>query len=240
MGSKPSSDWNVLEHGPIEQLADNLWRVEGALPGMSLRRSMTIARRDDGTLVIHSAIAMREDRMRELEALGPPSFLVVPNHGHRLDAPAYKKRYPAIRVYAPRGGREKIAEVVAVDGTYEDFPSDGAVSLETLHGVRDGEGAMIVRSSDGVTVVLNDAVMNMDPKKDVLGWLFTTVLGSAPGPRVSRLAKLLYIEDQKAMRADLERFATMPDLVRLVVAHEKVARGPEAATALRKAATFLH
>lgn len=108
-----------------------------------------------------------------------------------------------------------------------------------LHGVGDAEGAMLVRSKDGVTVVLNDAVFNMDRKRDPLGFLFTTLLGSAPGPRVSRLVKLFYVKNRKALREDLERFADHPDLVRLVVAHEKVAKGPDAAKALKRAATYL-
>lgn len=98
---------------------------------------------------------------------------------------------------------------------------------------------MIVRSTDGITIVLNDAVFNMDKKRDPLGFLFTTLLGSAPGPRVSRLVKLLLVKNKRALRAHLERFAEQPDLVRLVVAHEKVANGPDAASALRKAATYL-
>jgi hypothetical protein len=97
MTTKPGDDWHVLPHGPLERLAENLWWVQGSLRGMSLKRVMTVARRTDGELVIHSAIAMTEDAMRELEALGEPAFLVVPNRGHRLDAPAYKRRYPSLR-----------------------------------------------------------------------------------------------------------------------------------------------
>lgn len=232
-------DWTVLEHGPLEPLADNLWRVKGALPGMSLQRAMTIVKRSDGTLLLHSVICMREPQMRELESLGIPTVMIVPNHGHRLDAPAFKKRYPGLRVYTPAGGREKVAEVVPVDGAYEDFPSDDEVRLEMLHGVKDGEGAMLVRSQDGVTVVLNDAMHNMDKKRDLLGRIFTTLMGSAPGPRISRMAKLFYIDDQPALRRDLLRYAAMPELVRLIVAHEKVAHGADAAAALREAATYL-
>ncbi|QRK11315.1 hypothetical protein JQX13_15295 [Archangium violaceum] len=239
MASKISDAWQVLPHGPIEQLAENLWRVEGSLKGMSLKRVMTVVRTRDGSLVIHSAIALAEQEQRKLEALGTPSVLLVPNRAHRLDAPAYKKRYPALRVFAPRGGRKGVEEVVPVDGTYEDFPGDDTVRLETLKGVGEEEGAMLVRSSDGTTVVLNDVVFNMDRKKDPLGWFFTTVLGSAPGPRVSRLSKLLFVKDRKALRAELERLAALPDLVRLIVAHEKVASGGEAASALRRAATYL-
>jgi hypothetical protein len=237
--TKLANEWKVLKHGPLERLADNLWRVEGTLPGMSLRRTMTVVRRADGSLLLHSPIALDDARQRELEALGTIAVLVVPNAGHRLDSPAYKARYPSAVTFCPRGGRSKIAEVVAVDGTYDDYADDGTLHFETLDGVADAEGAMLVRSEDGLTVVLNDVVMNMDTKKDVLGYLFTTVMGSAPGPRVSRLVRLLYVKDQPALRKHLERLAATPNLQRLIVAHEKVARGADAAAALRKAATYL-
>lgn len=236
---KAFTDWTVLDHGPIEELADNLWRVEGAVPRMSLRRNMVIARQGDGRLVIHNGMALGDDAMQRIESWGTPAFLLVPNAFHRLDAPAYKKRYPDLRVLTPAGARQAVEHVVAVDGSYDDFPLDPAVRLETLEGLRGREGAMIVRSADGVTIVLNDVVMNMDRKRDLLGFLFTTLLGSAPGPRVSRLSRMALVGDRKAFRAQLEALAATPELTRLVVAHEKVAHGPEAAAALRQAATFL-
>jgi hypothetical protein len=236
---KAFDNWKVLPHGPIEVLAENLRWVQGSLPGMSLKRVMTVVRLPDGRLVLHNAIALDENAMQQIEAFGTPTFLIVPNGGHRLDAPAYKKRYPALSVFAPKGARSRVEEVIAVDGTYEDFPPNEVVHFEMLHGVNDSEGAMIVQSADGITVVLNDAMFNMDRKKDPLGFLFTTLLGSAPGPRVSRLAKLVFVKDKQALRRDFERFAALPDLTRLVVAHEKIARGREAGEALRKAARYL-
>jgi hypothetical protein len=231
--------WKVLPHGPIEKLAENLWWVSGSLPGMSLKRTMTVARLADGRLVIHSAIALADSAMRELEAFGTPGFMLVPNGWHRLDAPAYKARYPSLTVLAPVNSRAKVEEMVQVDGSFHDFPADDTVRLERLGGVDDREGSMLVRSNDGLTLVLTDAVFNMDKKRDPLGYLFTTVMGSAPGPRVSRLAKLMLVKDKRALRADLERYAAQPDLTRLIVAHEKVASGPDARDALRRAATFL-
>lgn len=157
--AKNAASWRVLEHGPLEQLADNIWRVEGALPGMSLRRTMTVVRRGDGSLLLHSAIALDQVQQRRLEALGPLKVIVVPNAGHRLDAPAYKARYPEVLVVCPRGAREKVAHVVAVDLTYDDYADDGVIRCETLAGTADGEGTMIVTSTDGISVVLNDVVM---------------------------------------------------------------------------------
>jgi hypothetical protein len=233
-------EWTVLEHGKLEKLADNLWWTWGSLPRMSLKRSMVVARRADSSLVIHNAICLNEETMREIEDLGTPKHIIVPNAGHRLDAVAWKKRYPDAKFYGPKGGREAIEKVVRLNGgVYEDFPADDDIRFESLHGVNDMEGAMLVRSEDGVTVVLNDCMFNMDRKKDPLGFLFTTIMGSAPGPRVSRFAKLIYIKDKKALRRDLERFAEHPDLVRVIVAHEKVAKGKAASQALRQAATYL-
>ena len=236
----PATDaWNVLPHGPLERLADNVRWVQGSLPRISLKRVMTVARLDDGRLVIHNGIALADIQMRQLEAFGTPAFLIVPNAFHRQDAAAFKHRYPELTVLAPSGSRAKVEQKVAVDGTLEEFPPDDTVRFERLGGVADVEGAMLVRSPDGTTLVLTDAMFNMDRKRDVLGFLFTTIMGSAPGPRVTRLAKLLLVKDKAALRRDLERYAALPDLQRLVVAHEKVATGREARAALLQAATYL-
>lgn len=238
---KAYSDFNVLPHEPIVRLAENIWWLRGTLPNMSLKRTMTVVRLEgpSSPLVIHNAIALEESAMRELEAWGTPSYLLVPNGAHRLDAPAYKKRYPQLKVFAPPGSRERVREVVPVDGSYLDFPEAKELELRILPGIGETEGAMIVRSSDGRTVVLNDAVFNMDRPRDFFGSLITTVFGSAPGPRVSRLSKLVFIKDRAALKAELLALAALPDLQRLIVAHDKVSHGPEARRALETAATYL-
>jgi hypothetical protein len=238
MGST-EAEWNVLGHGPIETLAENLWWVSGDLPGMSLKRNMTVVRLPDGQLLIHNGIALNPEGMERLERWGTPSVLLVPNGMHRLDAPAYKRRYPALRVLAPVGSRKKVEQRVAVDGTYDDLPANDTVTLQTLAGTKRLEGAMVVRSADGVTVVFNDIVFNMDKKTDFLGWAFTTVMGSAPGPRMSRLAKLLLVGDKAVLRGELQGLADLPGLTRLIVAHEKVAHGADARAALVSALGYL-
>ncbi len=238
MAANPTT-WKVLPHGPIEHLAENLWRVQGSVPWMTLERVMTVVRRDDGSLLLHSAIALEDRAMDELEGLGTPAWLVVPGRYHRLDAPKYKARYPKLRVYTPRASRKEVEKLVTVDGTYEDFTPDVAVRLDTFEGTGGLEGAMVVRSKDGVTVVTNDIVFHMKKKKDVLGYLFTTLAGSAPGPRVSRLAKLAFVKNQPLLREELERYAALPDLTRLIVAHEDMASGKDAARVLREAAAYL-
>jgi len=149
------NDWEVLDHGEIEPLAENLWRVEGALPNMALRRCMVVARTTTGNLALHSAIAMDEVHMARLEALGTPTWLVVPNGWHRLDAPRYKARYPDLKVVCPKASAKMVAKKVPVDGTYDDFArldDEGTVCLEHFDAERHIEGALVVRSADGITL----------------------------------------------------------------------------------------
>jgi hypothetical protein len=218
---KAHDTWKVLPHQPVEKLEDNLWRVQGRLENMPLLRVMTLARLGDGRVVVHNAMALDDAAMKEIEAWGEPSFLVVPNGYHRLDAPAFKRRYPGIKVFCPRGARKKVEEVVAVDGTYDEFPADAAVRFEHLDGTREAEGAMIVRSGDAATVVLNDAVFNMPHGEGLTGFIFRYVTQSTGGPRVSRVAKLFVVKDRAAFAAHLGRLADTPNLRRVIVSHHR-------------------
>jgi hypothetical protein len=238
---KPAEDdtWRVLPHDPIEKVSENLWRVEGALPGMAMRRTMAVARRSDGRLALHSAIALDDPEMAELERFGEPSFLIIPNGWHRLDALRYKRRYPQLRVITPRGARKMVGKRMTVDGIFEDWPLDADVRLEPLPGVRDLEGVMRVRSADGLTVVLTDIVFNMDLPSGFRNHVYYRVMGSAPGPRIGRIQRVFMIGDKRVLKAELERYADLPELTRLVVSHGHMARGADAAAVLRTAAGTL-
>jgi hypothetical protein len=236
--AKANTTWNVQPHGPLEALSENLWRVEGSLDNMPLKRVMTIARRADGGLVIHNGIAVDDATTKAIEALGAPAFLVVPNAYHRLDAPAFKAKWPAMKVVAPRGSKKKVEEVVPVDLAYDEVPTDDAVRFEHVAGVAEGEGAMIVTSSDGVTVVLNDLVFNMPHLPGAQGFVLKHVTQSSGGPKLSRLVRWFVIKDKAAVRAELERLAALPGLVRVVVSHhETITDRP--ADALRAVAATL-
>jgi len=237
--AKPRTDWQPLPHDPIEMLAENLWWVRAPVPGISLHRTMTLVRLADRRLVIFNAVALEEAAMKEIEAWGTPTFLIVPTALHRLDGGAFKRRYPALRIFVPAGARKAIEQVLPVDGVFEDFPRDAEVMLRPVAGIKHKEGAMLVKSSDGTTVVVSDIIFNMELPKDTVGRLAIKLLGSAPGPRVSRIVKLFYCDDKAAFRQELEKLAKIPDLVRLIVGHDSVAHGPDARAALESAAQQL-
>ena len=134
-----------LSHGPLEKLADNLWVVEGELPHMPIGRKMTVIKKSTGALVPSQSNCTRRCRYaRDLETLGEIEVLLVPNGWHRIDLARYAKRYPSAAIYAPNGAVPKVEEIAKLTGTYDTFPRDAAIELETLRGVGEAEGVVKV------------------------------------------------------------------------------------------------
>lgn len=213
--------WTVLSHGSIEKLSSRLWTVSGTLPDMPLQRRMTVVRRDDDSLLIHSAIALDEDSMRELEAWGTPAQLIVPNGWHRLDAGAYLARYPKLRVYCPRAAMARVQEAVRVHGAVEDMPSDSVVSARMIDGLSSGEAVFIVRDENGVALVFNDLLFNHQHVAGAQGFVMR-MLGSTGGPKVTRVAKTMMVSDRSAVAKELVELANLPKLYALVPGHGDV------------------
>jgi len=234
---KPFDTWTVCPHGPVEKVAENLWRVAAPVPGAPFPRTMIVVKLADGRLVIHNAIALDEAQMKELEAWGQPAFLIVPSASHRIDARIYKGRYPDLRVIGPRAAKAKIDEIVHVDATEADF-GDPDVRYELVGGTGEGEGVLIVRSRDGTTLVFNDVLMNMQKLPGFGGFMMGLFGFTGPKPKVSAPSRLFLVKDSKALRADLEKRATTPDLTRLEVGHGNAVTS-DPARALRDAAATL-
>ena len=217
--------WTVQKHGEIEQLEANLWRVEGTVPGIPMKRVMTIAKLADGGLVIHSAVALDDVEMAKLDALGPVKFIVVPNGYHRLDGGAYATRYPQARVLAPRGSKKRVAQVVPNVGELSEL-SDFDVTLTTVAGTRNVEALMIVKSGNKTSLVFTDTVFNMPHKHGLPGFVLKHITQSSGGPKVSRLARLFIIKDKPAFAAQLDELAATQPVRVLVAHHETITDDP--------------
>jgi hypothetical protein len=232
--AKPFRTWTVLPHGKLTRLDEGLLTVVGELhmPTGDFPRRMTVASLADGRLVIYSAIALDDDEMTMLERYGMPSFLIVPNAIHRMDARGWKERYPDIRVIAPAGARAKVSEIVPVDATTVDF-GDPRVHFVTVRGTKEREAALLVQRPSGTTLVVNDIIWNVDHRPGVGGWLLKAAGFTGGGPKIPFLVAKKAIEDKNAFREQLELWAQSPNLRRIVVSHGDVVT-EDAPAVLRK------
>lgn len=216
------ADWKVLAHDPIEKLSPNLWRVQGSLPNMALKRVMSVAKLGDGRLVVHNAMALDEPSMQELERWGEVAFVIVPNGFHRLDAPRFEKRYPNAKFLCPAGATKDVAKKVAVHGGYDALPKDARVSLSMLAGLGGLEGLMTVREDDGTSLVFNDAIFNSPHLPGVAGFVMKHVTLSTGGPKLTRIARLFLVKDRKAFAEELTLLSSTPGLRRVIVSHHEM------------------
>jgi hypothetical protein len=217
---QPFQTWKVLPHGKLTAIDDNLLTVVGDLPMPvgGFPRRMTIARLNDGRLVIFSAIALDEPEMQALEKFGMPTFLIVPNDRHRMDAKIWKERYPRLLVLAPEGARDKVNEVVAVDTTFFDF-RDPSVRFLTVPGTEGHEAALIVSGGSGTTLVVNELIWNIDNRPGFGGWLMKVSGMTSKEPKIPGLIAMKDIKDKPALREQLEEWSKLYSLKRIIVSH---------------------
>jgi hypothetical protein len=231
------SDHKIFPHGKLEALAPNLWQVRGSM-SFPLRRNMTVYRLPDGTLLLHSVVALDEEGLRALEALGRPSVMVVPHGFHRMDAGFYRRRFPDLRVACPAEGKKRTEELCKVDGTPEELLVPLGLKVHPVTGVRMGEFAIEVDIPGGKALITNDVVGGPTPGEKVS--FVMRLIGPPAGPTlgVARIFRFRMVKDKVALRHWLHLMAENPALQIITVSH-----GPpvtsDCAAALRDAAATI-
>jgi hypothetical protein len=225
---KPNETWTVQPHGPLTRIAQDLFTVVGKLhmPLAESTRRMSVVRLSDRRLVIYSAIALDDSEMAKLELLGTPSYLIVPSDIHRLDAKAWKARYPQLKVIAPLGSIARVKEIVPVDASDVDF-GDARVTLNVVPGTDEQEFSMMVKTETGTTLIVNDLIFNL-PRQHGVGGTLLKLMGFAPGrPSMPKLVGLKLVKDKQAVREQLESWANNASLERLLVSHGEAIEQPQ-------------
>jgi hypothetical protein len=238
--AKLNRGWVVQPHDRPVMVDDGLLSVAGSIemPLGRFPRRMTVIRLASGGTAIWSAMPLDETGMREIEALGTPKFLIVPNHGHRLDVGAWKARYPDAKVIAPPEAREAVAEAAAVDAT-EDVIGDPAIQFELVDGAKADEFALRVTRDGRVTLILNDILSNVRHPQGLGAAIMARLFGfGVKRPRTSWPVRRMFVADGKGVAAQFRRWAALPGLKRIIVSHGDVIDDAPAAALERAAADF--
>jgi hypothetical protein len=227
--AKLHKKWTVLPHGSVEEVGEGILTVQGVIPlplGKFPRR-MTAVALSGGRSAIFSAMALDDRGMRRIEALGAPSFLIVPNGFHRTDAFSWKQRYPQMKVVCPPGAAKRVAKAVTVDAT-TDILDDDQVQFLIVPGTGEAEAALSVRRADGTTLVVNDIIANVRHPPGFGAQVMARLFGfGVKRPQVPREVKWLFLKDRSALAAQLREWAAVPELRRLIPSHGEIIDRPQ-------------
>ena len=197
-----------------------LWVAESRLRffGLEVGTRMSVVRLSSGDLWLHSPVGLTDDLRRGLGRLGPVRFVVCPNRMHHTFVEPYFSAYPAARVYAAPGLREK-RPVLPFHGVLGDAPEPGwAEDLDQL--IFRGERLLreVVFFHRGsrsliVTDLLQSAHLESPPLTRLAHRLYRTFQN--PGPP---LPVRFGLSNKAAARVSLERVRSW-DFDRILLAH---------------------
>jgi hypothetical protein len=203
----------IYPYSELLQIRKNVYQVRGSLP-VPVPRNMTVFRSEGGELVLYSVIAMHEDGMRALEALGTPAVMVIPHRRHQMDAPFYKARYPQLRVLAGEGARVR---EVNVDGDLTELARFG-IEAYVLPGNTYGDVVMDLPVEDGRALAVCESFGNVE-LTGVLGILMHVIGPPGGGAGVARAVRWREIRDTFALRRWLDQQAVRTDVKALLLGH---------------------
>jgi hypothetical protein len=227
---KFNDEWKVLPHGPVKAVDERIVTVEGDIPmplGKFPRR-MTVVGLSRNRSAIFSAMALKEPDMQRIEEVGKPSFLIVPNGHHRLDARIWKQRYPRLKVMCPPDARESVAQAVPVDST-DDVLGDKDVDFVIVGGTGKAEAALVVRRTGGTTLIVNDVIANVRHPRGFGAKIMARIFGfGIKGPQVPRVVKRAMVEDEQQLAAQFRQWAKFDGLRALIPSHGDIIERPAA------------
>ena len=207
----------------MRQLGPNIWIVDRPqrFYGLPVGTRMTVMRLADGSLLLHSPVALDPELRRALDALGRVRFVVAPNRVHHLYAGDVARAYPEAQLWIAPGLERKRPDLrfVAVLGDEAPDPWKDEVDQVCFRG-RPYENEVVFCHRASRTLIMCDLAFNIGPRDAAsTRWLMKLIRSYGRfGP--STLDPLL-IRDRQAARQSLERILAW-DFDRVVVAHGDV------------------
>jgi hypothetical protein len=210
----------------LHALAEHLWIVDRPqrFYGLEVGCRMTVMRLEDGSLLLHSPVALDAELRRALDALGAVRYAVAPNRFHHLYAGDVVRAYPDARLWVGPGVERKRPDLTIAGVLTDEAPEEwkGQVDQLCFRG-RPFENEVVFLHRASRTLLLCDLAFNFGPTAAAVTRILLTLIGGYGGFRTTRLDPLL-IRDRPAARHSLEQMLAW-DFDRIIVAHGDVLEG---------------
>lgn len=199
----------------LKPFGRELWIVDGpdvAIAGFHYPTRMAVIRLADGRLFIWSPIRLTETLRAQVDALGPVQHIVAPNSLHHLFLPEWASAYPAAKVYAPPGLRQKRKDIAFdADIGHQPIPDwAGQIDHVLMQGNLITTEVVFFHEPSG-TVLFTDLLQQF-PASSFSGWRALVAkldLMTGPEPAVPRKFRVAFT-NRRAARDSLAQIFVWP------------------------------
>jgi len=207
----------------LQQLDTDIWIAERPqrFYGLEVGARMTVIRLPDGSLLLHSPLALVAELRQELDAIGRVRFAVAPNRFHHLYAGEVARAYPEARLWAAPGVERKRPDLEIAGMLGDEAPEEWKHEVgQVFFRGRPFENEVAFLHRASRTLILCDLAFNFGPRTAPFTRVLMRLLGGYGRFGTSSLDRFL-IRDRQAARQSLERILAW-DFDRVVVAHGDV------------------
>jgi hypothetical protein len=207
----------------LREIAEELWTAEAelAVGGMPLAIRMTVLRRPDGSLILHSPIDIDDALAAQLDALGEVRELLAPNRFHHLYLFGAERRWPGARLWGAPGLPDKRPDLIFDELLGDVTPPALADTIETrLFAGLPMASEVVCFHPRSRTLIVTDLVFNIHHTRSRLSKLYLRASGAWQRCAQTPLIRAL-VRDRSAARRSLERIFEW-DFDRLIMAHGEI------------------
>ncbi len=222
----------------LNELADGVWVAWApqSFYGLKFGARMTVVRLGDGSLFLHSPVAIDGALKGEIDALGTVGHIVAPNLFHHMHAGSAMERYPSAKLHiAPGLGKKRpdLAGGTVLSAT-QDPSWRGELEAMPIEGTLLHETAFVHNPTG--TLICSDLIENFERSDDWLTRTYLKIGGIYGKPGFSRTLRIAF-RDKKAARRSIDAILERP-FDRVSLAHgDTIAQGGK--DAVRASYTWL-
>ncbi len=225
----------------LEVVADSIWTHTQPRPFMGLRFGvrMTVVRLPDGSLLLHSPLAVTAELKAAVDQLGEVRHVVAPNKLHHLWVGDWALAYPTATLHAPAGLARKRKDLEIGRPLGEPDPAwGGALEVLSLEGIPTFDESCFLHRDSG-TLISADLVLAL-PSPVTHWWTrgYLKLAGIHGQPMGCSLVHKAATRDKAAFRRSIDAVIAA-DWSRLVVSHGVVLQRDDLHDLLREAYAWL-
>lgn len=195
----------------LKQLTDDIWVAwtPQSFYGLEFGARMTIVRLGDGSLFVHSPIAIDDAMKADIDALGDVSHIVAPNLFHHVHAKGAVELYPSAKLHLAPGLDKKRPDLHAdaILSSTQDPSWRGEIEALPIEGTLLKETSFLHHPSG--TLICSDLIENFASSDHWFTRTYLRASGIYGKPGLSRALRMAF-RDKRAARRSLDAILERP------------------------------